>query len=117
LLAGAWLDEGRERSLGRLHGEWFPCHRQTTPTDLRFKANEASLSMALLTPRQNPPSQAMPDVSAQGTRLTPENRAWVIGIPRTGLKMAKPVRDSLGPLLLHHGCDQSLAELVLEGKT
>jgi hypothetical protein len=31
--------------------------------------------------------------------------------------MAKPVRNSLGPLLLHHGCDRSLAELVLEGKT
>ena len=30
--------------------------------------------------------------------------------------MAKPVRNSLGPLLLHHGCDRSLAELVLEGK-
>ena len=31
--------------------------------------------------------------------------------------MAKPVRNSLGPLLLHDGCDRSLAELVLEGKT
>ena len=31
--------------------------------------------------------------------------------------MAKPVRNSLGPLLLHHGCDRSLAKLVLEGKT
>jgi hypothetical protein len=31
--------------------------------------------------------------------------------------MAKPVRNSLGPLLLHHGCDRSLADLVLEGKT
>jgi hypothetical protein len=31
--------------------------------------------------------------------------------------MAKPVRNSLGPLLLHHGCDQSLADLVLEGRT
>jgi len=31
--------------------------------------------------------------------------------------MAKPVRNSLGPLLLHHGCDRSIAELVLQGKT
>jgi hypothetical protein len=31
--------------------------------------------------------------------------------------MAKPVRNSLGPFLLHHGCDRSLAELVLKGKT
>ena len=31
--------------------------------------------------------------------------------------MAKPVRNSFGPLLLHHSCDRSLAELVLEGKT
>lgn len=30
--------------------------------------------------------------------------------------MANPVRNSLGPLLLHHGCDHSLSELVLEGK-
>ena len=30
--------------------------------------------------------------------------------------MAKPVRNSLGPLLLHHGCDRSLADDVLEGK-
>lgn len=40
----------------------------------------------------------------------------VTGIPPIGLKMAKPVRNSLGPLLLHHGCDQSLAIDVLEGK-
>lgn len=63
--------------MGWLHGEWFACLHETTPTDLQFRAHEASLSMALLTPRQNPPSQAMPDGPAQGTRLTPENLAWV----------------------------------------
>jgi hypothetical protein len=40
-----------------------------------------------------------------------------IGIPLIGLKMAKPVRNSLGPLLLHHGCVRFLANLVLEEKT
>jgi hypothetical protein len=29
--------------------------------------------------------------------------------------MAKPVRNSLGPLLLYHGCDKDIAELVLAG--
>jgi hypothetical protein len=40
-----------------------------------------------------------------------------IGIPRIGLKLVKPVRNSLSPLLLHHGCDRSLAKLVRESKT
>jgi hypothetical protein len=31
--------------------------------------------------------------------------------------MVKPVRNSLSPLHLHHGCDRSLAKLVREGKT
>ncbi len=46
--------------MGRLHGEWFACHRETTPTDLQFRTHEAIL-----------------DGPAQGTRLTPENLAWV----------------------------------------
>lgn len=61
----------------RLNGEWFARHLDTTPTDLRFKAHEASYPMALLPPRQYSAGEGMPGGPAQETRLTFENLAWV----------------------------------------
>lgn len=50
---------------------------QHHPTDRKFRAHEASASMALLTPNQTPAGQGTPEASAQETRLTSENLAWV----------------------------------------
>jgi len=66
-----------EPSVGQLHGEWFACHSDTTPAALQFRTHEGGCFMALLTPRQNPADQGMPEVSSQETRLTSENLAWV----------------------------------------
>ena len=63
--------------MGRLRGEWFAPHRGTTLTDLKFRPDAASRSMALLTPRQHPAGQGMPEATPQETRLTSENLAWV----------------------------------------
>lgn len=50
---------------------------QHHPINLQFKAHEASASMTLLTPHQNPAGQGSPEASVQATRLTSENLAWV----------------------------------------
>jgi len=44
---------------------------------LRFRVHEASFPMALLTPRQHPVGQGMPEGPTQEAHLTSETLAWV----------------------------------------